>query len=132
MKVGLISSVLSMTQVCNVGTHTERSCRRISLHGPKAVEIGYSPARYLIKNHVRTGRSSVRGRNGKDLPSMMTDTLVTHTMIAIVTTNLFLSQMAMLEASMSASFGERWPVLEEWKGTYMRKITKREAVTRPR
>jgi hypothetical protein len=38
---------------------------------------------------------------------MMTETLVTHTMIATTTTNLFLSQMAMLEASISTSFGER-------------------------
>ena len=41
----------------------------------------------------------------------MTITLATHTVTAIATTNLLLSQMATLDASMSASFGESWPCL---------------------
>jgi hypothetical protein len=46
----------------------------------------------------------------------MATTLITHTTIAIVLTNLFLSQMAMLEASMNASFGERWSLLRRTEG----------------
>lgn len=46
------------------------------------------------------------------MPWMMTTTVVTHTMAAMVTTYLFLFQMAILEASMSASFGKRRPWLE--------------------
>ena len=42
----------------------------------------------------------------------MATRLATHTMVAMVTTNLFLSQMAMLEASVSASFGKK---NEVWK-----------------
>ena len=48
MIVGLISSVLRMVQVCDAGSHTERSYRPISPRESKAVEIGYSPARHLI------------------------------------------------------------------------------------
>jgi hypothetical protein len=51
-------------------------------------------------------------------------------MTAIVTANLSLFQMAMLIGSMSAWFGKDGPGLEEWKETYMRKIIKREALTR--
>jgi hypothetical protein len=42
---------------------------------------------------------------------MITETLVTHVMTANATANLFLFQMAMLNVSMSARFGERWPWL---------------------
>jgi hypothetical protein len=49
-------------------------------------------------------------------------------MTANATANLFLFQMAMLSASVSAWFGKD-PGLEEWKETYMRKMTKREALT---
>jgi len=61
---------------------------------------------------------------------MITETLVTHVMTAIATTNLLLFQMAMLNTRMSAWFGNGGPGLEEWKETYMRTITKREALTR--
>jgi hypothetical protein len=61
---------------------------------------------------------------------MINETLVTHVMTAIVTANLFLFQMAMLNGSMSAWFGKDAPGLEEWKETYMRKTIKREALTR--
>jgi hypothetical protein len=74
----------------------------------------------------------VEGRKGKDLPWMMATRLATHTMVAMVTTNLFLSQMAMLEASMSASLGKNDPNLEEWNETYIRKIIKREAAESPK
>jgi hypothetical protein len=49
----------------------------------------------------------------KDSPRMMTETLVTHIMIAIATANLFLSQMATLNGSMSAWFGKYGPGLKE-------------------
>lgn len=62
---------------------------------------------------------------------MMATRLATHTMVAMVTTNLFLSQMAMLEASVSASFGKKGG-LEERNETYMRKIIKREAAESPK
>jgi len=65
-----------------------------------------------------------------DLPKM-TKTLVTHTMIAIPTTSLFLFQMAMLEASVRF-VGKYDPKSEGQRKTYMRKIIKREAVTRPK
>ena len=61
---------------------------------------------------------------------MITKTLVTHVMTAIVTAILLLSQMAMLNASMSAWFGKDGPGLGGWKETYMRIIIKREALTR--
>jgi hypothetical protein len=61
---------------------------------------------------------------------MTNETLVTHVMAAIATASLFLSQMAMLNASMSASFKKNDPGSEEWKETYMRIIIKREALTR--
>jgi hypothetical protein len=54
--------MLRMKQVCNVVTHTERGCIRISPRKPKAIEIGYSPARYLIQNHVCTVISIICGR----------------------------------------------------------------------
>jgi hypothetical protein len=62
---------------------------------------------------------------------MVTKTLVTHAMTAIATADLFLFQMAQLNASMSAWFVKDGPGLKEWKETYMRIITKREAQTRP-
>jgi hypothetical protein len=61
---------------------------------------------------------------------MITETFVSHVMTAIVTAILFLSQMATLNAPMSAWFGKDGPGLEEWKETYMRTIIKREALTR--
>ena len=61
---------------------------------------------------------------------MITETLVTHEMTAIAIANLFLFQMAMLNASMSAWFGKYCPGLKEWKETYARATTKREALTR--
>jgi hypothetical protein len=50
-------------------------------------------------------------------------------MTANAIANLFLFQMAILNASVSAWFGKDGPGLEEWKETYMRKITRREALT---
>ena len=61
---------------------------------------------------------------------MITETLVTHVMTAIATAYLFLFQMAMLIASMSAWFGKDGPGFEEWKETYLRTITKREELAR--
>jgi hypothetical protein len=61
---------------------------------------------------------------------MMTETFITHVMTTIATANLFLFQMAILNASMSAWFGKDGPGLEEWKETYMRRIIKREELTR--
>lgn len=61
---------------------------------------------------------------------MITETLVTHVMTASATANLFLFQMATLNASMSAWFGKEGPGSEEWKETYMRTRIKREALTR--
>lgn len=61
---------------------------------------------------------------------MITEALVTNAMAAIVTANLFLFQMAMLNASVSAWFGKDGPGLKEWKETYTRTIIKREALTR--
>ena len=99
----------------------------------KVVEIDYSPARYLIQSHVGVGFSMVyrrvEGQGVKDLPWMITETLVTHVMAANATANLFLFQMAMLDASVSAWFGKDGPGFEEWKETYMRRTTKRDALT---
>ena len=61
---------------------------------------------------------------------MITETLVPHVIAASAIANLFLSQMATLNASMSAWFRKDGPGLEEWKKTYMRTIIKREALTR--
>ena len=61
---------------------------------------------------------------------MIIETLVTHVMTAIATAYLFLFQMAMLIASMSAWFGKDGPGFEEWKETYLRTITKREELAR--
>jgi hypothetical protein len=60
---------------------------------------------------------------------MITETFVTHVMAANAIANLFLFQMAMLNASVSAWFGKDGPGFDEWKETYMRKVTKREAQT---
>jgi hypothetical protein len=60
---------------------------------------------------------------------MITETLVIEVMIANATTNLFLFQMATLNASMSAWFRSDGPGLKEWKETYMRTITNREEPT---
>ena len=60
---------------------------------------------------------------------MITEILTTHVMAANATTNLFLFQMATLNASVSAWFGKDGSGFEEWKETYMRAITKREALT---
>jgi hypothetical protein len=51
-------------------------------------------------------------------------------MTAIATANLFLFQMAMLNAPINAWFGKDGPSLEERKETYMRKRIKREALAR--
>lgn len=49
----LLSSELSATQACRVGSHAGRSCRWISLDGRKQLRlVGYSPSRYLIQNTV--------------------------------------------------------------------------------
>ena len=56
------------------------------------------------------------------MPKVMTTTLVAHTMIVIPTTNFFLFQMAMLEASISSVKSEG-----QIK-TNMRKTIKREVV----
>lgn len=61
---------------------------------------------------------------------MINEMLVVHAMTAIATANLFLFQMAMLNAPISAWFGKDGPDLEEWKETYMRKTIKREALAR--
>lgn len=61
---------------------------------------------------------------------MTTEILIIPVMTAIATAILFLLQMAMLNASLSASFGKDGPDLEEWKDTYMRIIIKREALSR--
>jgi hypothetical protein len=61
---------------------------------------------------------------------MINETLVTHAMTAIATANLFLFQMAMLNAPINAWFGKDGPGLEERKETYMRKRIKREALAR--
>jgi hypothetical protein len=47
---------------------------------------------------------------------MITETLVTHAMAANVTANLFLFQMAMLNASINALILERWPWLGRMEG----------------
>ena len=52
------------------------------------------------------------GRQEKDLPWMITETLVTHVMTAIATANLFLSQMATLNDSMSALFRKDGPCFQ--------------------
>jgi hypothetical protein len=46
---------------------------------------------------------------------MITETLVSHVMTAIATANLFLFQMAMLNASMSVWFGKDGSGFEDWK-----------------
>jgi hypothetical protein len=53
---------------------------------------------------------------------MTTETLVTHVMPAIATANLFLFQMATLDASMSAWFGKDGPGLGELKETAHRNV----------
>jgi hypothetical protein len=59
---------------------------------------------------------------------MITETLTTHVMAANAIANLFLFQMAMLNASVSTWFGKDGIGFEKWKKTYMRIITKREAL----
>jgi hypothetical protein len=49
-------------------------------------------------------------------------------MAANAIANLFLFQMAMLNASVSTWFGKDGIGFEKWKKTYMRIITKREAL----
>jgi hypothetical protein len=65
---------------------------------------------------------------------MINETLVTHARTAIATANLFLFQMAMLNApnrpQISVWFGKDGPGSEERKETYMRKTIKREALAR--
>ena len=70
-------------------------------------------------------------RERANLPKMMTETLITHTTIAVPITSLFLFQMAMLEATVRFVW-KRWPQIGRTEETYMRKITRREAVTRPK
>ena len=71
-------------------------------------------------------------RGGANLPKMVTSkTLVAHTAIAVPTTSLSLFQIAMLEASVR--FVWKYDLKSEGqRKTYMRKIIKREAVTRPK
>ncbi len=56
-----------------------------------------------------------------NLPKVMTTTLVTHTMIAVPTTNLFLFQMAMLEAPMSFVKSEG-QIMTDMRKTIRRKV----------
>jgi hypothetical protein len=98
----------------------------------KPTEMGYSPAQPLEQNNVWIEFSVVCRRGEGDMPRAINTTLVAHTPNAIVTTAIFLFQMAILEVLISdqRSALEIRPRIGTIKETHMRKMIKSEAVAK--
>jgi hypothetical protein len=106
MKLSTLDSVLIGSQTFCPGTRIERSYESDKPSASIIFEIGHSPVRHLFTKtivvRVPWDSSSSKGKvKGKGLLWMWNAALIPHTVIASVTTTLFLFQIAMLAISMS-------------------------------
>ena len=69
----------------------------------------YSLVQHLIPQHIWIGHSITPTEGGRDSPWMRNATLIPHTPVADATTIIFLSQMAILFASISFKFANGVP-----------------------